>query len=239
MADINNPLFYWVSGKELGQIGWQSKVLQKDYSTSGWRDLVSPIFRKYVREIYQEYKGHQIDIEEVNRLLQEKVVELELEYPECFTRKVGGIGWYGKGRLVQLYVDGLINLEGYTREDELAYREKVEVRLKAKLAAKAEVTKLEKMELQRVAEVDRLEHLKQQEIAEAAREKVVVGTLFTSKASIMKAYKEVIRERIGHSNQSSREKELKKLVVVDGGKFEGGRWQVIEVLVEGGRKWVR
>lgn len=228
---MNELLEYVVVEHEVMLVGWENKVLQPDYGKSY---DVSMIFREEVASVRRRYRKKELTIEEFNSVLRDIVATLEEDYPEKFKIKVrDGLGWYSKKLLTNLYMDSRLTLDGIKQTDirELHLKEFNERKLRHARASEIEKER-ETLEI--------LERIETERVAEKGRVPVVVGMKFSNKAGVLHAFMEVIASRLEskgiRSNQKNKEAEL--LTVVTAG-WSTNHWNIVEVLVEGGRAWER
>lgn len=228
---IDSGLVYLVTRKDLKNYSWYTKVIGADYSC---RSVLDKPFRGKIQPHIEAVRKAKIDMVEFNRLIQIALIDLEEEHSEYFNDKKenGGLGWYSKRLLCELYTKGEILVRGHQVKDLLKDREQELLQAKARREVKEELAETErklKTEKDRLA----LERL------EAARVPVKVGDIFKSKHWVEKAYKEAIDLEIEEKRLKNtlkvRESVLKEFVEVEKGKWDGGIWKVVRVGKEGGR----
>ena len=215
-------LSYIVEKEEVYLVSkWSSKILGCDFQVNC---AMGRVLKQKTVSIVEAARGGAISMEEFNRLLQDKVLEIELEYPDCFSiKEAKRLGWYELQTLADYYKQGRVSIDGWSFEQALQEKQELQRQVRARLEVEAQLQRLELEEKVR--------------LAEEARLPVVVGMTFRSKNAVLKAYREEINKALEGEKKTmvAKEQLLATFVSI---KWETTCWRVLEVYKEGGRAWL-
>ncbi|MCK9622591.1 MAG: hypothetical protein M0R47_18905 [Methylobacter sp.] len=176
-----DPLKYLVTQEDISErdLSFSVKVLQINYVKNTFSNSpegqVNKKFKLWVRE--NKTRLLTLSLEELNKVIYDKVLELQVLYPGAFPE---GMGWWSKQQLVKLYYSNKLSIENYTIEDQIREKE-IEYKRKADIAIEIERKKRETILRLEAEELEKKLIAEQRELTRIPLE---IGMIFKSKHDI-------------------------------------------------------